>query len=295
MAAQTVKLLDIAPSLQWENANGFCGETSVLEACLYHGCYASQAIIRRDLAGSEVLLEKDEQGPGNIAVALRKLKLRYTWYDTDSPAYNSNWQKFVVWMKREILQGHMVIHAQLVSDGDQIGYDHIVPTTGISTLTPTSTAYDGRDIVTMHTLFDLTPVRRTFASLPARGGSCKYDLDHGGCIPMERQYGTSVLGIVDTKGETRPVQIYLNKSDEPNTTLGQAPITYAARVVVRGLTVGKTYALLRYNNLAKVPDYNFKSSGFVSKIQFKATASTYTYITTIASNSVVVFRCVDAW
>lgn len=71
-------LLPIPLRFQWDNHNGYCGETSINSCLLYlGGGYISQ-LRAREAAGSEVLLGE------NAAQAIEKFGLTCDNWDTDN-------------------------------------------------------------------------------------------------------------------------------------------------------------------------------------------------------------------
>lgn len=45
----------------------------------------------------------------------------------------------------------------------------------------------------------------------------------GGCMPIYMNYAVAVTGILDASATSRPVRLAVNRSDEPNISLGAAP------------------------------------------------------------------------
>ena len=75
-----------------------------------------------------------------------------------------------------------------------------------------------------------------------------------------------------------------------------APMELHGVLMVRGLTAGVRYALLRYEESAAVPPRHFlRTGGWHSRTDFLAGASgTHERFVRIWSNSTVFFRCVQA-
>jgi hypothetical protein len=97
---------------------------------------------------------------------------------------------------------------------------------------------------------------RTFDLLSAADMSsttCKTMFFDGGCVPWEVNYGTAVLGIVDSDHATLPVRLAVDGAIEPDVAAGQPPNTVHITVTVEDLQSGKNYVLLRYSDPTSVP------------------------------------------
>lgn len=279
--------LDIAPRKQWNNRYGYCGECSIQQAALYFGAYISQYRSREIIDPTQW---QDVWVPENSGPVFDALRLRYEAWNTAqaTPQYKA----YLVWVKKHLQQGHPVIFQSYVAGGDDSDYDHIMTAVGFTSVDTTEYHAEDRFIFTDHYWSGF--YNRSFGSLwdtrSMNGNGARYEY----CIPRDVDGGVAVLGIRDDSGTARRVQLKVNYWNEPNVTKGAAPITMTGTIQVSGLTVGKSYALLRYDNYKNVPTANFLSSPFTKKTVFKATASTKTLTDYFMSNAVVIYRCVPA-
>ena len=266
-------LLQIPPRLQWNNAHGYCGETSIQAIGLYYGAWISQQLVR-DLGGGEILLGV------NSDAALQKLGFAFENWDFDH-AQTPQFDDFVLWMKQHLLNDVPVIFGEFLADEeDSEDYDHIVPATGIRYQgAPDALHLD--DTLVFANNFSKENYNLSFRDLKATRKSCNADLDDGGCIPQEVDFGVAVTGIVDRKQVSLPVRITVDFWDEPNISLGEAPRDMHASVLVSGLTRGRDYALLRFDDWSKVPHDGdaaaFLHADFAARFDFQATDTGWTY------------------
>jgi len=282
VSAQISRQLDIPGRLQWDNANGYCGETSIQMIALYYGSYISQNVCRT-VAGGEVLI-----GDDNGETALNSLSFNYLeWdYSQSSPQY----QNYLVWIKQQLNNYHPVIitvYVQGMSDPD---YDHIIPAIGFSAANINT--FQNTDELLFNNCYDSTFYTRTFQSVwdtrSMNGNGSNYEY----CIPKNVDYGCAVTGIKDDQHETKPVHLSIVRWDEPNVTLGESPVLLNAVITIDSLNIGQQYALLRYNNYALIPSSGFSPSGASSAAYFTATAATKTFTDNFMSNTAVFYRCI---
>lgn len=75
----------------------------------------------------------------------------------------------------------------------------------------------------------------------------------------------------------------------------EKPTLLSAQVLVSGLSAGKTYALLRFDDPEKTPVSDFLNSPhIIEKNVFVATAATARFERSFMSNSTQLFRCVES-
>jgi len=284
--AVSTTLLAIPARQQWDENNGYCGETSIQSFALYFGTYASQYRIRGFInpnQQSQLLIGVNEQ------TALRALHLKFEQWNSNSPT--PQWQNYLAWVKRELQKGAPVIGTLYVKGMTDPDYDHIVPFIGFRSSFDT-TRYHASDTLLFNDNYATTTLVRTVGTLAAtrRGtntGSFTY------AIPSRVDYGCAVTGIVDTLRETVPVRLQVDRSSEPNLITGAQPVTLNATVNIQSLVPGKTYSLLRYDDPARVPDSGFLAKGgYTSARTFTATAATQAFTDRFLSNAVVTYRCV---
>ena len=278
--------LAISARQQWDENNGYCGETSVQSFALYFGTYASQYRVRAFInpdQQSQLLIGVNEQTP------LRALHLTFEQWNSEGPS--PQWRSYLAWVKRELQQGAPVIGTLYVKGMHDPDYDHIVPFIGFRSSLDTS-RYHASDTLLFNDNYAAATLARTFTTLAAtrriaNSGRFTYS------IPSRVDYGCAVTGIVDTLRETVPVRLQVDRSSEPDLIAGAQPVTLNATVNIRSLVPGKTYSLLRYDDPARVPDSGFLAQGgYTSARPFTATAATQTFTDRFLSNGVVTYRCV---
>ncbi|CAF4582435.1 unnamed protein product, partial [Rotaria sp. Silwood2] len=99
---------------------------------------------------------------------------------------------------------------------------------------------------------------------------------------------------------TLPVRLKVDRSNEPNLSLGAKPVLMQGTVTVFGLVFGRNYVLLRYKSYTEVPSSGnataFLNSKYYKRHNFRATNTTYTYVDPekIPSNGTTYYRCVSA-
>lgn len=278
--------LGIPPRHQWENGHGYCGETSVQSIGLHFGAWISQQIVR-DAGGGEFLLAV------NDAKALKALHFDFVSWDYKNQS-TPQFDDFAVWTKSHLVQNHPVIVALYVTDGDNDpDYDHIVPAVGVDYSRLSS--YDASDTLIFNDDFN-DRIQRTFGNLVATRSSCAYDTLSGGCIPKKYDYGTAVSGITDKQKVSLPVAMAVDRSDEPNVSTGEAPAPIHATITVSGLTAGKKYALLRFDDTDDLPTTgsasDFLKSKYGIRVDFTAGGPNWTYADSFMSDGVAYYRAV---
>jgi hypothetical protein len=279
--------LDIPPRDQWNNANGYCGETSIQSIALYYGAWVSENVVRT-IAGGEVLLGTNATKP------LDALHFTYTAWDSD--AATPQFDAFLLWMTTNLAQGTPPFFAVYLTDGtNDPDYDHIVPAVGVTYAS--LTAYAGTDVLAYNDNFG-GRITRAFSTLSATRSSCASSSTQGGCIPTDVDYGIAVTGIVDPGHATLPVSLSVAQSSEPNVSLDASAVPMTATVTVSGLTAGKAYALLRYDDYTQVPTSgaaaDFLASSYTHRIDFTATGPGWTQAdpTPFTSSGASVYRAV---
>jgi len=279
---QVSRQLDIPGRLQWDNADGYCGEESIQMIGLYYGNYISEDFCRT-AAGGEVLF-----GDDNGEDVLNSFAFNYDeWdYNASTPQY----QNYLVWIKQELYRYHPVVitvYVQGMSDPD---YDHIIPAIGFSSTD--TTAFHNTDNLMFNDCYDSAYFTRTFQtmwdtrSMTGNGATYEY------CVPKLVDYGCAVTGIKDLLHETKPVHLSVNRWDEPNVTLGEAAVTLNGTITIDSLTTGTKYALLRYNDYTTLPLSGFSPANASSAVYFIASGNTQILYDTFRSNKAVFYRCI---
>jgi len=277
---QVNKQLDIPARLQWDNANGYCGETSIQMIGLYFGNYISQNRCR-NIAGGEVLVAVNEES------VLDALSFTYeAWdYNATTPQY----QDYLIWMKKHIFHNHPVITAVYVAGMADSDYDHIFCSTGFSA-TDTNT-FQNADELMYNSCYDPL-VTRTFQSIWDTRSMSGNGVNFEYCIPRDVNYGCAVTGIKDLDNSTKPVHLVIDRWDEPNVTLGESAVLLNATITIENLISGEHYVLLRYNDYTAVPSQGFTPAGASSYISFTASGATFSTTDSFMSNTTSFYRCV---
>jgi hypothetical protein len=285
-AAASVQL-DIAPRKQWNNNNGYCGECSIQQIALYYGAYISQYRSRQLIDPTQV---QDVWVPENSAPIFDALRLNYDVWN--SAQAQPQYQAYLVWIKKHLKQKHPVIIDVFVAGESDPAYDHIMTAVGYTSVDALTYHAEDRLLFTDHYLNAY--YNRSFGSIydtrSMNGNGARYEY----CIPRDVDRGCAVTGIKDTSGTARRVYLKVNRWDEPNISKGALPVVLTGTIKVTGLTPGKSYALLRYNNYKNVPTSNYLNSLFSKKTVFKATSSTQSFTDTFKSSAFVIYRCVPA-
>jgi hypothetical protein len=281
-SAQITRILDIPGRLQWDNANGYCGEESIQMIGLYYGNYISQDVCRT-VAGGEVWVGDDN---GEVALDDFSFTINEWDYNQATPQY----QDYLVWAKQQLYNYHPVIITVFVQGMDDPDYDHIIPAIGFSGADINT--FNATDELMFNDCYTSTYYTRTFQSIwdtrSMSGNGANYEY----CIPMNVDYGCAVTGIKDVLHETKPVHIALDRWDEPNVTLGESPVILNATITTDSLTIGAKYALLRYDNYINVPSSGFAPAGADATVYFVASATSQTFSDSFMSNSAVFYRCI---
>jgi len=279
--AQVSTRLAIAPRLQWPNNDGYCGENSIQMCGLYYGEYISERLCRR-VAGGEVLIYV------NDTAALDTLSFTYSEWNPNvaTPQYMG----YLDWVKQFLNKKQPVIITVYVSGGTDPDYDHIIPAIGF--YAKNVNTYTSTDSLTYNSNFDTIPFTRPFSNMYATRVGAGNSAPYPYYIPQGTDYGVAVTGNKDPGRVTRPVHITLDSNEEPNITLGASPCILRATIIADSLTIGKQYALLRYNDYRSVPSVNFAPSGASSTVYFTATSVTHTVIDSFMSDTAVFYRCI---
>jgi hypothetical protein len=280
--------LPIPARVQWQNSNGYCGETSIQSIALYYGTWASQQLVRTLAGGTQVLVGT------NSPQVLTALQLTFTQWDNSVAA--PQFQGFLVWLKGNLALGYPAYFGAYLTDGNNDpDYDHIMPATGIAyTTLPT---YDAADVLTYNDNFG-DQIMRPASALSATRASCAYSSTQGGCIPQDVDYGIAVTGVVDPQHVTFPVGLSVPSPSEPNVSTGASPASLTGTVTVSGLAAGGKYSLLRYDDYTKVPAAasaaGYASSSYTHRTDFTATGPTWTLVdpATFSSDGSATYRCV---
>lgn len=276
-------LLNLPAREQWENDHGYCGETSIQTDALYFGTYISQDLARKIAGGELIVSENDDE-------LLNALKLDFDEWNYDEPV--PQYKSYLVWTKKHIEEGHPVIITVYVKGMDDPDFDHIVPVVGYRS--QDSDKYHANDWLIFNDNFEKQPFTRTFDSIWDVRSMKRNDGKYEYCIPKKVDYGVAITGIVDMDKETVPVSLSIDSWNEPNVTLGETPITLNATIHIQSLTPGQKYVLLKYTDIAQVPEKDFINSSGERVASFVADESSMTLTDSFLSDTLAVYRCVRA-
>jgi len=278
---QVNMLLNIPGRLQWDNANGYCGETSIQMSALYYGNYICENVCR-NVAGGELLVA------GNDTDALSAFSLTYDeWdYNQTMPQY----QSYLIWAKQHLYKKHPVIITVYIKGLTDPDYDHIIPAIGFTAANVNS--YNAADNLMFNDCYNSAYFTRSFSSIwdtrNMTGNGATYEY----CIPKNVDYGVAVTGIKDFQHETKPIHLAIDSWDEPNVSIGASPKMLHATITADSLETSLQYALLRYNNYQNVPSCNFSPLTADAAIYFTANGPTKMFTDSFMSNTAVFYRCI---
>ncbi len=280
-------ILAIPPRLQWDQNLGYCGEASIQALAMYYGSYISQyqarAMVRPDQR-QDVLIGTNE------TIVLDNLRLTYQQWDRRRQPV-PQFKAYLAWIKQQLAAGHPVIATVFYPGGEFPDYDHIVPVIGFKSFHD-KTGYWDDDTLFFYDNYETSRFSRAFKTLAASraeadAGSLSY------YVPRLEDYGCAVTGISDSNHETVPIQLGVDRRDEPYVVAGEEPAVMHATLAIRPLTPGRVYSLLRYDDYNVVPKADFLAQGgYTRKQTFTAATATEALTDTFMSNQCVIYRCV---
>jgi hypothetical protein len=283
--------LPIRNRLQWIENNGYCGETSIQECALYYGTYASQAYIRGvfDPAQQDDLVQVEEWKQ-----VLARLGLKAEFFPTEKTP-QPQYRRYATWMKQHLAARHPVITTCYIFEYRETDnpVDHFMTVTGFVGAEPGR--YSDNDLFVFNDHYRspaayALQARWAFDTRSMAENGATYGI----AIQKEQNYGLAITGTSNRSRHALPVQLELDRIDEPNLVNHEARVEFAATVTVKGLTPGKKYTLYRYNDPQKVPTLGYAAAPSDERMTFKATALVQTFPAKIPSDSVAVFRCLPA-
>ena len=300
---QTTRVLELPARYMWgwgPGLSGFCGSVTIQTAALYYGNWLTEYAVRGTSGGYDAQHELLIAFPTDLSIpstsmlsACDALKLNCNIWDYHT-ASNPQHSAFIRWADAGIRQGHPVALGLYWGVENDPDYDHIVPMVGFDYDAggePAAIYYN--DLHTNKTL------REELSTFVRSRDKCRNSQPFGlgsFCLPKKVNYGMQVLGNADPVGELLPVRLHVNRVDEPDYSLKgrrrQVPVLMRARLVVQNLTPGQRYALLRYEEAAKVPVKDFLNAPATDRHVFTATSSEYAREVTFMSDSTTFFRCV---
>jgi hypothetical protein len=281
------RILPISARRQWDDNEGYCGETCIQSFAMYFGTYISQYQVRAMIdpkQEDEVVISQNEEA---ILDNLHLTHEQWNYSDRPTPQY----QSYLAWAKRQINDGHPVIGTVYMKKETDPDFDHIVPFIGFQTNHEASGYYRDDKLIFFDN-YSRSSFSRPFRTMyGSRREASEGTYDY--YIPEEYDYGCAITGIVDPQHETVPVRLSIDRWDEPNLVAGKDPVILHGTVTIQPLVAGKAYDLLRYDDYRKVPDAQFLSNGGYSwRHRFTATSAMQTLTDDFMSNSCVIYRCV---
>jgi hypothetical protein len=312
----------IPPRLQWNENNGYCGETAFISAGLYYGQYLSQYDARAIASNDTPQYETDAQLLLGVNDQYAATQMRLTSSEW-TPGTGSTTDDFLAWVKGEVIQGYPVAigvyenqslfyNTTKPNAGDP-KYDHIVIVTGVTShhpLTLPATYYADDELkfsdnglwtgttgTKPQYVFDYPfgtfQATRQAANTPTGN---VYSL-----ADTVRNYGIAITGIADPDHQTVPVRVATSVNDETpqighQSNTRPAPMPLTLTVTVSGLHPGTTYNLYRYDDASKVPTtaFNEHAADASWTTQFTATAASHTITQSVDSDDQVIYRAVPA-
>lgn len=303
LAVGTSVTLPIAPRLQWGREDwqsGYCGETSLQTALLYYGNYVSAEYIRqaggscRVPASTELLLGTPEYN--NAAAAMGLTIANHVSAATIANVPYFNFLKLHLSAGRPVVIG---VFEQTPADAAN-EYDHIVPAIGFDA--------DPSGKVTLVRYNGLFAPVTTNLALPTKTrAQCSAGVVNE-CIPGGgTAFATAILGNTDSGSKVPTnklyrVQLTVNLNLEPDWGLEDnyhmAPVPIVPTAIISGLTAGRAYLLLRFNNVALLPKGGgdlYLDAAWTQSTRFVAVAATHTLVLpAISSDSMYFYRCIAA-
>lgn len=305
------------PRIQWNENQGYCGETSTICASMAFGAYFSQYDMRSISANyASKAQSKTQYLVGvNDQLTAKSIKLNHAEWDSDIV----DSARFLVWAKQQTKLGYIVTICVYTNEylfygdtdptaGDD-EYDHIVTVYQVSSNFDDD-LYHEDDTITIsdHALWNPTEVdpkylftytfkdfQGTRRSANAKNGPI-YTLPSG-----VSNYGIAHLGPVDEGNDLLPVRVETDKNFETPEIGRRSNDRPAANevqltVVVSGLEFGESYKLYMYNDENVVPTSSFNANAGVSvnswNIEAVAGTNEATVVMTILSSDKAIFRCV---
>lgn len=318
---------------QWNENDGYCGETSILSAGLYFGEYISQydARVLANINFPAKIMQLNQiliGSPGgkvenNIAYAANNMHLNYQMYN-NLPLPGPSSVNFLTWVKGMVIQHYPTIigvyenasvFAQPSPDPE---YDHIVPVFGVESSFPlneTPVTYHANDKIFLHDheLYTYTGTpnvgcyqyqvdnfqkSRSAANQPLSGSVGVYSVSNN-----SNGHGNFGIAITGVKGDgLLPVSIQttpnLEDPEIPNQNTRPTPQLITLNIQVSNLVPNKLYILLKYNNFNALPandDFTKSHGNPVAKCSIEiSSGTTFSKQETIYSNTMAIYRAVLA-
>lgn len=311
---------DIPPRLQWNENNGYCGETSFISAGMHFGQYCSQFTARSIASPGIPQHHPDAQlllGVNDRSAAKR---MRLDAIEFLNRSQRSS-REFLAWVKSRTLLGEVVIigvfnNVTRLEEPPSLAdpeYDHIVPVLEIGSQFPFDTRHSlfiPSDVITISDNGLYGPVGEppvypylfAYRMVNFLGTRFQANRPNGPMYLLKnrpKNYGISIRGVLDLDGVTVPVRLSSNTNREPeiahgsNTPPAPEPIKLFARVTLPDPSVA--YNLYRYDDFAKVPvaGFNARAGDAVQSWRIPANSGNIFEVELdVLSNETVIFRAV---
>eukprot|EP00520_Triparma_pacifica_P015815 CAMPEP_0118636354 /NCGR_PEP_ID=MMETSP0785-20121206/2575_1 /TAXON_ID=91992 /ORGANISM="Bolidomonas pacifica, Strain CCMP 1866" /LENGTH=346 /DNA_ID=CAMNT_0006527469 /DNA_START=38 /DNA_END=1078 /DNA_ORIENTATION=+ len=282
--------IDAVPRKQWGDSGGFCGALSIQVIGMSYGVWHSQDVIRKQAPASDPLGHgDDEEGyeilHSNVDGALENLGFEFESWDYTQPTPHG--EKYLSWLKEKLAADNGVVQF-VICKGDHhnsygpfwnpVPYDHVEPFFSMYSVAPDDDVRD--DDIVVHGS-DYSPDGKDNFGYFRSFNSLLDDLDMQGncadagsgygknemypCIYSEQTYGTAISAIKGLEGDLK-VSLTVNTTDEADVREDEPPTPLEGTLKLRGLEVGKSYVLKRFDGLATFPMYSNEPS-FVYNVQ----------------------------
>jgi len=314
---------DIPARLQWYANNGYCGETSFINAGLYYGQYLSQFDVRAIASPNKAQNQLSSQlllGTNDTLTATKLHLNAVTWKNSKDENSNS----FLAWVKSNVVSKYPVIIGVYTNENKFYGktddnegdpnYDHIVTVIGVKSkkVLNNPASYYSDDILKLsdHGLWTGTDhnvpqyiFNYALNSFPATRQQANGFSAPIYSLPLASEnFGIAITGVSDLDGNTVPVRLTTSTNGElpPMEEDSNArPISNPLSLVitVSNLKPNIFYNLYRYNTLDSVPNssFNKNASKAFQKWPIRiSSGSTFVMMITINSNEIAIFRALPS-
>lgn len=305
--------IGLGPRVQWENNDGYCGETSTIMAGLVFGQYFSQYDLRIIYSNSQ-----DNAGNGYTQYLVTDTpsqddqytatQLRLNYVEWDNSVRDTT--KYLAWVKYYVRRNIPVTICILVNGGSDQQYDHIVTVLSI-TSKYNDDLYHADDIISFDDHYSNDPNKYLYTYTFSAFQATRSAANKGSAPPYsllsnanQGNFGIAHTGVTDPNKYTLPVRVSTNlnyespvASDSRNSFAPRpTPVNLLLTVTVLSLTPGVTYNIYKFTDEKLVPTTNFNSAstGIAVKTTFTATTSTYSFTENITSNQKAIYRCVSS-
>lgn len=272
-------VLEIKPRIQWDNDGGYCGSSTIQQIALNYGTYISQDLCRKAIGNEEILLGI------NAYKVLEELSFEYDNWNPINFIPQS--KKYTQWIKENIKKNYPVMIGVYTRNGNNKWYDHIIPVTGYIS----SDDNTNNDYLLFNSCWDNKIYSFKISEMiNTRKNSC---IKKKFSIPKYVNFGCAILGIKDPLKITKPVRIITDNNYEPNTLIGEFPVSINGQLEISDLEINKKYIVFRYNNYKDLPEDNYQNSEYKDYEIFTSEGISKKYDIEFMSNSFTSYRCIE--